>query len=44
MAKLGPKVDFSLVNGDKAELNGIMLGEIGQYCDGVNLHMEERGL
>ena len=44
MAKLGLKVDFSLVNGDKAELNGIMLGEIGQYCDGVNLHMEERGL
>ena len=34
------KVSF-LMNGDKAELNRIVLDDIGQYCDGVDLHIME---
>ena len=31
------KFGFSLVNGDKAELETIVLDDVGRYCDGVDL-------
>ena len=41
MGKPALKLSFTLVRGDKAELETFILDDIGQYCGRVDLRMEE---